>query len=55
MKNKTKLIEAERKGEPITESLFLKIINDRYDMMLRKQVENPNLILPKNFEKFIHS
>lgn len=55
MKTKKKTIESEAKTESITEGFILKIINDRYDMMLRKQVENPNLILPKNFEKFIHS
>lgn len=36
-------------------SMFEKIIDDRFDMMLKKQVENPNLIIPKNFEPFIHT
>ena len=37
------------------EDVFKKMIKERYEMMLKKQAENPNLIIPKNFERFIHT
>lgn len=55
MKNLSSVNKIKGDGKIMNDNLFRKVIDDRYEVMLKKQIENPNLIIPKNFELFISS